>query len=229
MEKKTIHIALIPDGNRRWAEKRGKPIWYGHIQGAKKMEQFARWCLERPEVKTVTIYALSTENLKRSDVELKQLWDIYIKELGKLKYDKEINDKRVKVNIFGNSATWPTGVKQTAKEVMTATRHYGGSVLNVLIAYGSKFEILNAMKKMVKGGVKKIPFAESVFNKFLMVTQPVDLVIRTGGQHRISNFLLYQAAYAELYFTDTLWPDFSKKDLEKALKWYNQQKRKFGA
>ena len=84
------------------------------------------------------------------------------------------------------------------------------------------------MKKAVKFGVKKIPFAESMFHKFLMVTQPVDLIIRTGGQHRISNFLLYQAAYAELYFTDKLWPDFTKKDFEKALKWYKAQQRKFG-
>ncbi len=193
------------------------------------MEQFARWCLQKPEVKTVSIYALSTENLKRSDAELGKLWDIYSRELGKLKHDKEIIKKRVKVNVLGDISTWRPDVRQAAKEVMSATRQYGGRVLNVLVAYGSKFEILNAMKKMVKFGIKKIPFAESVFNKFLMVTQPVDLIIRTGGQRRISNFLLYQAAYAELYFIDKLWPEFTHKDFEKALKWYKTQKRKFGA
>ena len=223
-----IHIALIPDGNRRWAEKHKKPVWYGHLIGAQRMEQFARWCLSDPEIKTVSIYALSTENLKRSDVELDKLWDIYKRELGKLKTDKDIIEKKVKVNVLGDTTTWRPDVRTTAKELMGATRQYGGRVLNVLVSYGSKFEILNAMKKAVKFGVKKIPFAESMFHKFLMVTQPVDLIIRTGGQHRISNFLLYQAAYAELYFTDKLWPDFTKKDFEKALKWYKAQQRKFG-
>jgi undecaprenyl diphosphate synthase len=223
-----MHIAIIPDGNRRWAQKTGKPAWWGHMAGAKKMEEFADWCSKHPEVKTVSVYALSTENLNRSPEELDRLWGIYQKEFTAMMKNKAMKEKGLRVNVIGNNALWRSDVRQAARDVMRATRQYTGGVLNILLAYGSQFEMMRGMKKLVGKGIKNVPFAEDTFNKLLMVTQPVDLVIRTGGQSRLSNFLLYQAAYAELYFTDTLWPDFSRKEFEKILKWYAAQQRKFG-
>jgi undecaprenyl diphosphate synthase len=223
-----MHVAIIPDGNRRWAQKTGKPVWWGHMAGAKKMEEFAGWCSKHPEVKTVSVYALSTENLNRSPEELDRLWGIYQKEFTAMMKSKSVKEKSLRVNVIGNNALWRSDVRQAARDVMRATRQYTGGVLNILLAYGSQFEMMRGMKKLVGKGIKNVPFAEDTFNKLLMVTQPVDLVIRTGGQSRLSNFLLYQAAYAELYFTDTLWPDFSKKEFEKILRWYKTQQRKFG-
>ena len=226
--KRDIHIAIVPDGNRRWAKKHGRPEWYGHAAGARKLREVARWCEKHPEIKTVTIYALSTENLQRDGGELSKLWGIYRDEFKQIAKAPETKEKKVRVNIMGNSATWRPDVREAAKEVMTVTRHYTGRVLNILLAYGSQFEIINAAKKVVKAGVRKLPLVPELFNKALMVTQPVDLVIRTGGQHRLSNFLLFQAAYAEIYFSDALWPDFSKTEFERILKWYGNCQRKFG-
>lgn len=228
LKKHDVHIAIIPDGNRRWARKRSKPEWYGHVTGAKKLEKFLDWCLEYPEIKMISVYALSTENLNRSKAELNKLWWVYKNNLKKILESEKIKKNEVKVNVIGDSAIWRSDVKQVAKTVMKTTENYAKIVWNILIAYGSQFEILSAVKKVLKGGVKRIPPLRDAFVKYLMINKPVDLIIRTGGQFRLSNFLLYQAAYSEIYFTDTLWPDFSKKELEKILRWYWKQERKFG-
>lgn len=223
-----MHIAIIPDGNRRWARKKKRPVWWGHMAGVRKTKQVLDWCDEHPEIKTVTLYALSTENLNRGPKELGKLWDIYQKELKKLLKSRKIKKKGLRVNVMGNHALWRSDVRHAAKDVMRATRHYTGGVLNILIAYGSQFEVMRGVRKLAKKGIQKVPLAEETFHKLLMVTEPVDLVIRTGGQCRLSNFLLYQAAYAELYFSKSLWPDFSKKEFRKIMRWYKKQKRKFG-
>ncbi len=227
-EEKGIHIAIIPDGNRRWAEKRGKPRWWGHVHGAKKLEELSTWCSDHPEIKTVSVYALSTENLGRDDVELNKLWSIYKDEFGKLLKDKNIKKNQLRVNIVGNTNAWRADVKQAAKDVMDTTKLYTNRVLNIMLAYGSKFEIVEAARSTFNKGVKIVPSVEKLLNQFLLIPEPVDLVIRTGGQRRLSNFLLWQAAYAELYFTETLWPDLSRKEFEKILRWYTGQKKKFG-
>jgi undecaprenyl diphosphate synthase len=176
----------------------------------------------------VSIYALSTENIHRDKKELDGLWNIYKKEFQEVLHNKKIRDKGIRINILGNSAIWRSDVRQAAKAVMTSTKNYTRGVVNIMLAYGSKFEILESAKKMLKAGVKRIPFAEETFVNFMEVNRPVDLVIRTGGEHRLSNFLLYQSAYAEIYFSDTLWPDFSKKELVKIIKWYKKRNKKFG-
>jgi undecaprenyl diphosphate synthase len=199
------------------------------MAGAKKLEEVAKWCSKHPEINTVSVYALSTENLNRSPEELDHLWGIYQKEFRSLMKSKNKNKNGgLRVNVIGDNSLWRSDVRQAARDVMRATRQYTGGVLNILLAYGSRFELMHGVRKLVNKGIKTMPFAEDTFNKLLMVTEPVDLVIRTGGQRRLSNFLLYQAAYAELYFTDTLWPDLSKKEFENILKWYKTQQRKFG-
>jgi len=227
-QKREIHVALIPDGNRRWARKRNKPEWYGHLAGARKMRQFMDWVLEHPEIKMVSIYGLSTENLQRNEKELKRLWSIYKREIKKLRNSKKIKENSVRINIIGEEAFWTPSFRHAAKSVMKTTENYTKNVLNVLIAYGSQSEILTSIKKVAKAGVRAIPPLKDALINYLMVNRPADLIIRTGGQKRLSNFLLYQAAYAEIYFSDTLWPDFSKKDFEKILKWFWEQERKFG-
>lgn len=176
----------------------------------------------------MSVYALSTENLNREKAELDKLWEIYKKQFKHILNSKEIKENGMRVNIIGNAAAWRPDVRQAARDVMVATRNYGKSMLNILLAYGSQFEIMNSVKSVVKRGAKKLPLVPELFNKFLLVSKPVDLVIRTGGEHRLSNFLLYQAAYAEIYFSDTLWPAFSKAEFEKILKWYKNREKRFG-
>jgi len=176
----------------------------------------------------ISIYALSTENLGRDRKELNYLWKVYLEGLKKVITSEEFKKDQIKVNVLGNHNLWRSDVKKTAKEVMINTKNYTKSVLNILLAYGGQFEIIGSMNTLLKKGIRRIPIAGDAFNKFLLVKKPVDLVIRTGGYHRLSNFLLFQSAYAELYFTDTLWPDFSKKEFDKIMKWYFSQKKKFG-
>jgi len=226
--KKGMHVAIIMDGNRRWAKSNSKPVWYGHVKGAQKLKEVARWCGESPDVKTLTVYALSTENLTRNATELNKLWDLYKKELLLSLNNKDVRKNQLRINVIGNKSLWRADVRQAAADLMRATSHYTGSALNILIAYGGQYEIVNAARKLAGKAIHSVPLAEAAFNKLLMVNEPVDLVIRTGGEHRLSNFLLYQAAYAELFFTDTLWPDFSKKEFEKIIGWYKKRNRRFG-
>ena len=227
-QRHKIHVALIPDGNRRWSRLHKKPEWYGHYVGARRMEDFLNWCLSRDEVETVTIYALSTENLNRSKKELDKLWSVYKKHLEKALHSKNVKEHQIKINVLGDAGIWRSDVKQAAKALMKTTHNYTRGVLNILIAYGSKFEIAHAVTKVLKFGVKSVPLLEQTLIKYLMVNKPVDLIIRTGGMQRLSNFLLYQSAYAEIYFSRTLWPDFSEKELERILNWYYRQEKKFG-
>ncbi|MDD5416871.1 MAG: polyprenyl diphosphate synthase [Candidatus Aenigmarchaeota archaeon] len=216
------------DGNRRWAQKHKQPEIFGHKKGAETFENFLRWTQEYPEIKMISVYALSTENLGRSRDELKNLWKVYRENLKNVLRSEEIRKNQIQVRVLGNHNLWRSDVKKAAKEVMINTKNYTKSVLNILLAYGGQSEIVGSMNTLIKKGIRRIPIARDAFNKFLLVKKPVDLVIRTGGYHRLSNFLLFQSAYAEIYFSDTLWPDFSKKEFDKIMKWYFTQKKKFG-
>ncbi len=221
MANKQIHIGLIPDGNRRYAKKSGELPWDGHWKGTDKIKDFLKWCLEYPEIKTISIYGLSTENLKRDQHEVDELWKIYEQELKKVMTDPVIKENGVQVRVLGDSSVWKPSLVDAVKEAFESTKHYSKHILNIMLAYGSKFEIDNAVKSVVKKPIETV-------DKFLMVKEPLDLVIRTGGQRRLSNFMLYQASYAEIYFTDTLWPEFSKKEFDKIIKWYWEQQKNFG-
>jgi undecaprenyl diphosphate synthase len=216
-----IHIGLIPDGNRRYARKSGKPEWKGHIEGAKKIREFMDWCLEYPEIKRVSVFGLSSDNLTRSKKEVKELWSVYKKSFKKLLKDPAIKENRIRVRIVGDDKTWDPDLKDIVKEVAESTKQYSRYVLNFLLAYGSKFEITDAVRKIAKRPI-------SAIDRFLMVKEPLDLIIRTGDQYRLSNFMLYQAGYAEIYFSKTMWPDFTKEEFRKIMKWYYKQRRKFG-
>ena len=181
--KKGIHIGLIPDGNRRYAIKHGKPVIQGHIEGAKKIEKFMEWCAEHPEIKMISIFALSTENLKRPKDEMDALWSVYSDELKKLLKDPKVKNKKLNVRVLGDKGTWSSDVRETAKELYNSTKSYSRMILNIMLAYGSKLELRQAVKEMLKKPFMKL-------DKALYVKEPLDLVIRTGNQHRLSNFML---------------------------------------
>ncbi|MFZ8829901.1 MAG: polyprenyl diphosphate synthase [Candidatus Aenigmatarchaeota archaeon] len=227
------HLGIIIDGNRRWARARGLPPWEGHKAGAEKLNEFLNWCLEMG-IPQVSIYTLSTENLNRSKEELKHLFKILEEYVDGLLKDKKkfalLEKYEVRVRFVGELNRLPKKLIKLMGKLMEKTAKYQKRVLNFLVAYGGKSEIVNAVKKLAEEVIKhgRIEITEKDIEKHLYVPQPLDLVIRTGGYQRLSNFLLWQASYAEIYVTKTLWPDFSKKEFMKALRWFSQQKRNFG-
>jgi tritrans,polycis-undecaprenyl-diphosphate synthase [geranylgeranyl-diphosphate specific] len=220
-KKKYLHLGLIPDGNRRYARKMKKPPWAGHQEGARKMEQFIGWCFEYPEIKRVTLFALSSENLNRPKQEVQELWGVYKENIRKLLTDPRIQKHEIQVRILGDDGVWEPSFQELVGEVVESTKKYSKHILNILLAYGSKFEINNAIREVVKKPIRTI-------DKALLVREPLDLIIRTGGQYRLSNFMLYQASYAEIYFSQTLWPDFTRAEFRKILRWYYHQQKNFG-
>jgi len=226
------HLAVIIDGNRRWARARGKPPWFGHRAGAKKLEDFLNWCLETG-VKQVSIYTLSTENIaKRPKKEIEEIFKIleeYVRKLSNEKFSL-LEKYEVRVRFVGELNKLPKPLLKLMRELMKKTIKHSKRILNFLVAYGGHSELTHAVKKIVKKAIElgKVEIREKDIENALWINEPVDLVIRTGGYNRLSNLLLWQSAYAEIYTTKTLWPDFSKKEFIKALKWYSSISRNFG-
>jgi len=224
------HLGLILDGNRRWARARNLPVWMGHKKGAEKLEEVLNWCLEAG-IKQISVYVLSTENIQnRPKLEIKKIFQLlyeYFKRWERGEF-KVIEKYRVKVRVFGNLKLLPKKLRELIKKLIKKTSKYKERFLNLLIAYGAKFEILQAVKRLIRKVKEKKRIKETDIERYLMIKEPVDLIIRTGGYSRLSNFLVLQAAYAEIWVTKTLWPDFSKKEFYKALKWYSNLKRNFG-
>lgn len=225
------HIALIPDGNRRWARARGLPGWKGHWASEKTLDNFLDWCLEYG-IRHVSIWGGSTENLsKRPKKEIEELYKVYYTFLKKWVSKKTILDKyQIKVRFIGDLSKLPPKIVKLMGKIMQKTSKYQKRFLNILINYGGKFELIEAFKKIAAKMMEigKIEITEKDIEKNLFVSNPVDLVIRTGGQSRLSNFMLWQSSYSEMYVTKTLLPDFSKKEFVKALEWFSSQQRNFG-
>jgi undecaprenyl diphosphate synthase len=189
------------------------------------------WCLEL-EIPQVSVYVLSTENLNRPKKELEELFRLFYEYFERWEKEKEsfLDKYQVKVRFVGDLEKLPPKLVKLMGKIMRRTAKYQKRILNVMIAYGSKFELTQAIKKIAEKAIKlgKIEITEKDIEANLLVPTPLDLVIRTGGFSRLSNFMLLQASYAEIYTTKVLWPDFSKKDLIKAIKWYNSVQRNFG-
>ncbi|PKM73404.1 MAG: di-trans,poly-cis-decaprenylcistransferase [Firmicutes bacterium HGW-Firmicutes-16] len=223
------HIAIIMDGNGRWAKKRALPRNAGHAQGAETFRTIATYCKDIG-IDYLTVYAFSTENWKRPNDEVSAIMGLLEKYLYEA-IDRMERDK-VKMKFFGDPAPLPPKLKALIERTSDISTHYDGCQVNVCLNYGGRDEILRAAKscaeKLAKGD--ETAFSEEAFSKNLWsagIPDP-DLLIRPGGEKRMSNFLLWQAAYTELYYTDTLWPDFSKNDMNKAIAWYQQRDRRFG-
>jgi len=220
------HIAIIMDGNGRWAKKRGLPRLYGHHAGMKSVREVVRAASDTG-IRVLTLYAFSTENWNRPKSEIKGLFNLlklFIKkELGSL------HKNNVKVVIIGRISELPINIVKLVKEATEKTSKNTGMILNIALNYGGRQEIVDAVNEIITEGIyKKVD--EKIFEKYLYTTDlPFpDLIIRTSGESRISNFLLWQSAYSEFYTTKTLWPDFKKKNLMEAISDYQKRNRRFG-
>ena len=225
------HIAIIMDGNGRWAKKRGLPRTAGHKVGAEAFRTIANYA-KSIGLQYLTVYAFSTENWKRPQEEVSTIMGLLEKYLMELLRDLDKN--QVRFSFFGDLSPLSTTLRQEAVQLMEQSRQYEGVQVNFCINYGGRDEILRAAQayaaKCAAGEARPEDLTEAQFSGLLWsagVPDP-DLVIRPSGEQRISNFLLWQSAYAEYYFTDTLWPDFGPKDLDMAIEAYNKRNRRFG-
>jgi tritrans,polycis-undecaprenyl-diphosphate synthase [geranylgeranyl-diphosphate specific] len=233
---KPEHIAIILDGNRRWASDKDLGIWLGHEKGAEKVEQLLDWCLKL-DVKSITIYAFSTENFRRSKNEVKEIMQIAEEKFWKILTDERIHRDKVRVKFIGRVKLLPENLQQLMMDVEKATQNYDEHFLNVAFAYGGRAEIVDAAKKIAekaqKGELNPEKIDEQTFEKYLYTShlpkQDPDLIIRTSGEERLSGFLLWQSAYSELCFLDVYWPDFRLIDLLRAVRTFKNRKRRFGA
>lgn len=222
------HIAIIMDGNRRWAKARHLPDMKGHEKGADTLEKLVDQA-EAMGVKTITVYALSTENIKeRAKREVLGLFNLFRK--GYHSRLKKMMKNGVKVTILGEMAGLPNTIKKIIERLKKTYIQNESIKLNIALNYGGKKELVAAIKDIVKAGVDVSKINETIVERHLYTNGQPDpeLLIRTGGRSRLSNFLLWQTAYAEFYFTKTLWPDFDEKEFKKAIVWYQNQKRNFG-
>ena len=227
------HLAIIMDGNRRFAAGHGMLISEGHVKGRDKLEQLLDWCLEAG-VRILTVYALSTENLDRPKDELDALMDLFAHSFLDVVTDERVHKHHIRVRAIGNVALLRPDVQDAIRQAESATQHYTEYQYNVAIAYGGREEILLAIRaianEVVKGTVKPEEIDAAMVSRRLYTADlpDPDLVFRTSGEERISNFLLWQTAYAELYFADVLWPGLTKVDFLKAIQAFQNRQRRYG-
>ncbi len=225
------HIAIIMDGNGRWAQARGRPRVFGHQEGVKTVRRIVEYASEIG-VQCMTLYSFSTENWNRPRTEISALFDL-LKHYVKNDL-KTLNERGVRIRILGTRQGLSADMLDLLNKVENTTKNNVRFSLNIAFNYGGRDEIIRAAKAMAEdyasGRIDESDFSEHVYGQYLDthgLPNP-DLVIRTSGEHRISNFLLWQAAYAEFVFTDVLWPSFSEKDLDSAIETYRQRERRFG-
>ncbi|HPP30833.1 MAG TPA: isoprenyl transferase [Soehngenia sp.] len=231
VEKIPLHVGIIMDGNGRWATEKGLPRHLGHQEGMKRVVDVVE-AANDIGVKFLTLYAFSTENWKRSKIEIDTLMNLLIifirKELRRLVKNN------IKINTLGNIDQLPSNALSEVKRAVDKTKDNKGMTLNIALNYGSRIEIIDAIKKIIKdhddGLISIDEINEQEFIKYLYTDgQPdPDLIIRTSGEKRLSNFLTFQSAYSELYFTDQYWPDFDKKSFFLAIKDFQNRQRRFG-
>jgi len=232
---KPEHIAIILDGNRRWAMERSLNPWIGHHYGADKTEDLLKWCLNLG-VKSVTLYAFSTENFNRPPEEVDELMRIFEEKLGEFLKNEDIHKHKVHVKAIGRLNLLPEKLQSMIKQIEEDTKEYDAHFLNIALAYGGRAEIIDAARKIAcivkEGRMAPEDINEKVFERYLYTShlpkQDPDLIIRTSGEERLSGFLLYQSAYSELCFLDVYWPEFRRIDLLRAIRTYERRKRKFG-
>ncbi|MDI6740898.1 MAG: isoprenyl transferase [Candidatus Edwardsbacteria bacterium] len=231
LKKLPVHLGVIMDGNGRWAKKRGLPRAAGHRAGMKSVKTIVNACGE-VGVKFLTLYAFSVENWLRPKPEVTVLMRL-LREYLKSEID-ELDAKRVKIITSGRTNDLEVNARKILLESIERTRHNTGLALNLALSYGGRAELVDGIRRMIGDHLRhQLPLDkvdESSIGKYLYhpeVPDP-DLIIRTSGEHRLSNFLLWQSAYAEFYFTETLWPDFKEEDLHRALLDYQNRERRFG-
>jgi len=232
---KPEHIAIILDGNRRWASEKVLNPWFGHEKGADKVDQLVDWCLKL-NVRSVTLYAFSTENFRRSRSEVAEIMRIAEERFRQILTDERIHEDRICVKVIGRVNLLPSELQKLIADVEKATQNYDEHFLNFAFAYGGRAEIVDAARKIAEevsqGKLKPESVDEKTFEQHLYTShlpnQDPDLIIRTSGEERLSGFLLWQSAYSELFFLDIYWPDFRLIDLLRAVRTFQKRKRRFG-
>ncbi len=233
METSLKHLAIIPDGNRRWAKKRGLLFSFGHRQGAKTTEKILKYALDL-EIPNVTFWGCSLNNIvKRSKIEVNFLFNLFDEYFKKLAKDEDIYQKEVKINVFGQwEKLFPQKVQQSIKKAIEKTKNHKKYQLTFLLAYSGLDEMVETINKITKS--KKLEINEKLIKNNLWTKDlpAVDLIIRTGEginwSHNSDGFMMWEAANAQLYFTDTLWPDFTETELKTVIDKYHQAERRLG-
>jgi tritrans,polycis-undecaprenyl-diphosphate synthase [geranylgeranyl-diphosphate specific] len=227
------HVAIIMDGNRRFAQELGWGALEGHKMGRKKLEEVVEWCRDLG-IKILTLYAFSTENLNRDEEEVATLMKMFAENFRKIGDDKRIHQHRIKVQVIGQRELLPKEVQESIQYAEEKTKDYDNYIINLAVAYGGRQEILRAIKDLVKdakeGKIDIDSIDEDLFSSRLYTGDlpDPDLILRTSGEERISNFLLWQLAYSELYFADVYWPGLRKIDFLRAIRSYQFRQRRYG-
>ncbi len=227
------HLAIIMDGNRRFAGTHGMGVPDGHAAGRDTLERVLDWCLEIG-VRVLTVYALSTENFSRPPAEVEGLMELFDRALRDIAVDPRVHRHKIRVRVLGNRELLPTRLQEAISIAETATEAYSSYRYNVALAYGGRDEILRAIRSLAQdvrdGKIEPGQIdSEAVSRRLYTADLPdPDLIFRTSGEERISNFLLWQAAYAELYFSDVLWPGLTRTDFLRAIRAYQLRRRRYG-
>ena len=230
-QKVPRHVVMIMDGNGRWAKRRALPRFAGHKAGLEVVQKIVTACAERG-VEALTLFAFSSENWKRPEKEVSLLMELFLTALRNEL--KKLTRNNVRLRVIGGIEAFSEKIQNSIEDAERSTENNSGIVLNIAANYGGRWDILNGVKtlyqKIQAGEVKLEELNESSFNQQLAMADlpEPDLFVRTGGEKRISNFLLWQLAYTELYFTDTLWPDFNDAELDKAIEFFFSRQRRFG-
>jgi tritrans,polycis-undecaprenyl-diphosphate synthase [geranylgeranyl-diphosphate specific] len=233
--EKPKHIGVIMDGNRRWAREHDMIPWKGHWEGADKVEEFLEWCLELG-IKTITLYSFSTENFNRDQQEIEEIFKLFENVLEKVLNSDTIHENRVRIRAIGRLETLPDTMQELIQRVEDATKEYDSYYLNIAIAYGGRAEIVDAVRiiseKVKLGQLEPDEIDEQVIEANLYTSHlpypDPDIIIRTSGESRLSNFLVWQSAYSELFLVDVFWPSFRKIDLMRAIRGYQMRQRRYG-
>lgn len=220
------HVAIILDGNRRWAKERGLTGLQGHKAGFDNIKRLSTYVLNQG-TEVLSVFAFSTENFNRSKEEVNYLMDLFVNKFRSEK--KYYQDKNIKVVFSGREALLRSDVLQVIRSLEEDTKNNTGGIFNVCLNYGGQYEVVDAVKKIVRENVDVEQLTPELFQHYLYQDlPPIDLLIRTSGEKRLSNFMLYQASYAELYFTDTYFPSFDEEAYEQAIDEYLKRNRRFG-
>ena len=225
------HVAIIMDGNRRYAKKNKLMTLQGHKRGADKIKEVMGWFKEL-SVNELTLYTFSIENFNRKKEEVEYLMKLFLKKFDELNNDKSIHENKIRINVIGRTELFPKKVQERIKHIMDKTKDYNDYTINFAMGYGGRSEIADAAKQIAKdikdGNVDVEDIDEEmVFDNLYLNSEP-DIIIRTGGDFRISNFLPFQGVYSELFFLEKLWPEIEKQDLVNCINEFKERERRFG-
>src|SRR3989344_1237783 len=220
-----LHVAIIMDGNRRYAKRKQLPPGEGHKKGAETVKRIIQWAQEL-SIGQLTLYSFSLDNFKRTRKEVMLLMELFRKKMEELKNAKNVEEKKIRVRFIGRTERFPKDIREAMKKLVEKTKRNKELTINFAMGYSGRTEIVDAVNELLQRKPRKI--TEKDISKHLYMSEEPDLIIRTGGEQRISDFLIWQGTYSEFVFTKKLWPEFTKKDLMRCLAEFKERERRFG-